>query len=78
VLKNDEFLGTLGDRTMWMIELDTNKPIARDIKDFSYYATESELLIRPGTMFEVTGRLDLGAGLTQIVCKQIKSVNIFQ
>lgn len=78
VLENKEFLGKEGGRTMWTIVLDLKKPIARDIKNYSYFQSESELLIPPGTLFQVTSAADLGNGLTSIVCKQLRTANIFQ
>jgi hypothetical protein len=51
LLKDGQFLGTSGKRTLFIINPDT----ARNIQDFSAIKKEAERLILPGTPFRVMG-----------------------
>lgn len=59
VLKSEQFLGAAGHRTIFMIECLSGK----DIRKYSYYSSEDEILLPFATQFVVTGVLDQGNGL---------------
>ncbi|CAF1166408.1 unnamed protein product [Adineta steineri] len=67
VLKNEEFFGKTGTRTLFSIECDNGK----DIRQHSFYQTEDEILLLPGQEFEVHSSLDMGNNLTMIQLKEI-------
>jgi hypothetical protein len=69
VLQSELFLGKTGMRTMFTIECFSGK----DIKKYSYYSVEDEILLSTGTQFEVIGCLDAGNGLHTIQLKEIQS-----
>ena len=56
VLQADEFFGSTGRRTMFIIECKT----ARDIQNYSVFTNEDEVLLLPGTQFKVVSCLDQG------------------
>ena len=68
VLQSDKFLGKTGTRTLFNIECINGK----EIKEFSYYARENEILFLPATYFEVVGKIDSGNGLNIIHVKERK------
>ena len=65
VLQSPQFLGTKGDRTMFVI---TARSLVA-IKDFTDMP-EEEIILLPGTILEVTSVLDAGGGLTMIQMKE--------
>jgi hypothetical protein len=67
----EKFLGSTGDRTMLQLEL--TEPVARDIRPFSMFPDENEILLPPNVQFEAVSRFDAGGGLTIIQCKQVAS-----
>jgi len=67
------FLGDQGDRTMIQIQL--CESIARDIKDFSFFPSENELLLPPNISFEFTSKFNAGNGITIVQAKQIESLD---
>ncbi|CAF2998176.1 unnamed protein product [Rotaria sp. Silwood2] len=68
VLKNNQFLGTTGLRTIFSIECQHGKSISRH----SYFQnTEEEVILIPGSYFEVIGQLNPAAGLHIIQLKEI-------
>lgn len=68
VLNNERFLGSTGTRTLFNIECHS----AKNIKNFSFYPEEEEVLLPPGRQFQVLGCLDQGHGLYIIQMKEIQ------
>ena len=68
------FLGQEGERIMYNIEL--TEPIARDIKPFSLFPSENELLLPPGFSFEIVATFEAGGGLTMVQCKQTETLDV--
>ena len=67
VLENPMFLGKTGPRTIFQIA--TSKAV--DVKDFSALPGESEYLLPPGIVLEVTGTLGPSAdGLVMVSCAE--------
>ncbi|CAF1551388.1 unnamed protein product, partial [Adineta ricciae] len=67
VLKHELFLGKTGERTIFSIECESGK----NIEKHSAFASETEIVLLPGTQFEVIDSLDLGSGLHLIqLCEQ--------
>jgi hypothetical protein len=74
VLKSDCFLGTQGIRTLFSIECTAGKPIG----SHSYFENhEQEVIIMPGSYFEVIGQLNPAVGLHIIQLKQIDPPIVF-
>ncbi|CAF0766014.1 unnamed protein product [Adineta steineri] len=69
VLKNKQFLGATGQRTLFTIECDSGKDIIRH----SYYQKEKEVLLLPARQFVVVGCLQPAPGLHMIQLKETKS-----
>ena len=65
----DQFLGRAGGRTLFQIELTQGQ--GRDVSDFSLF-DEGEVLLPPGSRFEVTAVLDQGE-LAIIFMKEMHS-----
>lgn len=70
----NSFLGQDGPRTLMNVELDSQW--GRDLRDFSLFPSEEEILLPPNMMFEVTSVLDAGHGLTILQLKQVESPDI--
>jgi hypothetical protein len=68
VLSNDQFLGRSGTRTLFNIECQS----AKDIKQFSFYPEEEEVLLPPARTFQVVGCLNQNNGLHIIHLKEIQ------
>ena len=68
------FLGTEGERIMYDIEL--TEPLARDIRPFSLFPSENELLLPPNFSFEIVSTNDVGHGLTMVQCKQTETLDL--
>ena len=68
------FLGTEGERIMYDIEL--TEPLARDIRPFSVFPSENELLLPPNFSFEIVSTFDTGGGLTMVQCKQTETLDV--
>ena len=66
VLESDLYLGTVGDRTLFSIEILNG----RDICNYSYYNTEEEILLLPGTYMEVQSKFNPAPGLHIVHLKQ--------
>ncbi|CAF3566749.1 unnamed protein product [Rotaria socialis] len=66
LLKSDVFLGTIGERTIFSIEVING----RSIKDHSEYNNEGEVLLLPGTYMEVQAQLNPASELHIIHLKQ--------
>ena len=69
MLEEDTFLGKQGERTLFMIRL----LIGFDIKVFSFFPGQDEVLMPPGLRFQVVGRMNLGHGLSIIRVQQVES-----
>jgi hypothetical protein len=68
-LKSESFLGTTGERTVFSIKCTNGKSIVNN----SYFKTkEDEMILMPGSYFEVIGHVNLGAQLHLIELKQIE------
>jgi hypothetical protein len=68
VLKNEDYLGSSGPRTMFTIECFSGK----DIRQHSHFQNEAEILLPPGRQFEVVSCLDQGNDLYAIQLKEIE------
>ncbi|CAF1415578.1 unnamed protein product [Adineta ricciae] len=69
VLQSDAFLGMTSERTLFTIECHSGK----DISEYSYFASENEILLLPATQFRVRGCLDQGHGLHLIQLEEVQS-----
>ncbi|CAF2723802.1 unnamed protein product [Rotaria sp. Silwood2] len=67
VLENDDFFGKSGTRTLFSIECDTGK----NISQHSFYPNEEEILLLPGSEFEVVSSADMGNKFSMIQLKEI-------
>ncbi|CAF3972018.1 unnamed protein product [Rotaria sp. Silwood1] len=68
VLEKDQFLGKDGQRTLFSIECINGKSIAKH----SYFKnTEKEIILMPGSYFQVTSQLNPAPGLHIIQLKEI-------
>lgn len=67
------FMGTSGSRTICHLRL--VEPVARDIRDFSLFPHEHELLLPPNMMFEVEAALPMGNGLYFLQCRQTETLD---
>ncbi|CAF3999025.1 unnamed protein product, partial [Rotaria sordida] len=65
-LKNENFLGKEGIRTLFSIECDSGK----NIRSHSYYAEEDEVLLLPARQFKVIDCLDQGNGIQVIQLRE--------
>lgn len=68
VLNREAFFGTIGTRTMFIIEGSTG----RDIRQHSLYSEEDELLLLPARQFRVKASLQMGNGLHSIQIQEIQ------
>jgi hypothetical protein len=66
VLENGMYLGNVGDRTLFSIEIFNG----RNIRAHSHFDKEDEILLLPGTYMEVQSQLDQPSGLHIIHLKQ--------
>eukprot|EP00729_Bicosta_minor_P018989 gene18989-24177_t len=64
-----EFMGMVGPRTLFNLEL--TELVGRDLRAFSMFESENEILLPPNMQFKVVSRLDAGNGLTIVQCKQV-------
>ena len=56
----NEFVGTVGDRTLFQLELTSHA--GRDIRGFSLFPGENEVLLPPNLQFEAISRFEAGNG----------------
>ncbi|CAF3328149.1 unnamed protein product [Rotaria sp. Silwood2] len=68
VLQSEHFLGTIGARTIFVIECNSGK----DIRKHSCYPSEDEILLPAATQFRVISCLTQGHGLHIVQLKEIK------
>merc|ERR1719223_1425434 len=69
VLHCEEFLGQVGQRTLLIIE----GAVGFDIRAFSWFQNESEVLLPAGTEVLVKHHLDAGNGLTMITLQMVQT-----
>lgn len=69
VLENDQFLGKKGVRTLFTIDCNTGK----DIRKYSCYQAEDEILLFPGRQFQVVSCLDSGNDLYMIHLQEVEA-----
>ena len=67
------FVGKAGPRTLYTIAL--SEPVGRDVRDFSLFPTENEVLFPPNMCFEVVSHFDTGGGLIIVQCKQTETID---
>jgi hypothetical protein len=68
VLRNEQFLGSLGARTMFTIECFSGK----DVQQHSNFQSEDEILLLPGRQFKVISSLQQGKDLYLIHLRETK------
>lgn len=68
VLQSELFLGKSGNRTMFTIDCLQGK----DIRPYSYFDNENEVLLLAATQFQVVASLDQGNGLHIVQLKEIE------
>lgn len=71
VLQNDMFLGKIGNRTLFVIE----GAVGFDIRAFSFFQNESEVLLPAGSEVIVKSHLDAGNGLKIITLQMIQTTH---
>lgn len=71
VLKDDSFLGTSGERTIFTINAFTGKSISK----YSEIKNENEVILLPGCHFQVESILDAGNNLHIIQLKELEPHN---
>eukprot|EP00438_Fugacium_kawagutii_P011578 Skav212066 [mRNA] locus=scaffold2639:76303:86913:- [translate_table: standard] len=69
-----DFLGTTGGRTNWVLHLSPNFHAVK-IQDFSLFPTENEILLPPNMEFRVKSVLDCGNDLTMVQCDQLEETD---
>ena len=69
------FLGEDGERVMFQIQL-TEPFVARDVRAFSVYPSENEVILPPNVSFEVVSVVNLGHGLHIVQYKQTESLDV--
>ncbi|CAF4845225.1 unnamed protein product, partial [Rotaria sp. Silwood1] len=68
VLENEQFLGTKGSRTFFTIQCHSGK----DIKKYSYFKAEDEILLPAARQFKVESCLTQGTDFYMIQLKEIQ------
>jgi hypothetical protein len=68
------FLGQSGPRTLMTIKMAENS--GRDIRDFSLFPGENEILFPPNLCFEVVDSFDAGNQLIMVQCRQTETVDV--
>jgi hypothetical protein len=68
------FVGQAGPRTLLTIAL--SEPVGRDVRDFSLFPKENEVLFPPNMCFEVVDHNDYGNGLIMVQCKQTETIDV--
>eukprot|EP00930_Biecheleria_cincta_P031537 TRINITY_DN2188_c0_g1_i1.p1 TRINITY_DN2188_c0_g1~~TRINITY_DN2188_c0_g1_i1.p1 ORF type:complete len:761 (+),score=143.66 TRINITY_DN2188_c0_g1_i1:19-2301(+) len=71
VLENEMFLGQEGDRTLFMIE----NAVGFDIRPFSFYQHESEVLLPAGSEMRVKSKVHAGSGLNIINLQMVPTTH---
>jgi hypothetical protein len=73
VLESSHFLGKTGDRTLFSVECRHGK----QIRPYSHFQTEAEIILMPGTFFEVVSQAETAPGLHLIHLKEIRPPHSF-
>eukprot|EP00930_Biecheleria_cincta_P009226 TRINITY_DN110929_c0_g1_i1.p1 TRINITY_DN110929_c0_g1~~TRINITY_DN110929_c0_g1_i1.p1 ORF type:complete len:312 (+),score=38.98 TRINITY_DN110929_c0_g1_i1:61-996(+) len=73
-LQSETFLGKQGIRTLFVIDMLTGVQIVQ----YSDFSNEAEVLLYPGTWFDVLGTVDLGNNLFQVHMKEAGSSSMSQ
>ena len=68
------FVGQSGPRTLMTIKMAENS--GRDVRDFSLYPGENEILFPPNMCFEVVDSFDAGNQLIMVQCRQTETVDV--
>ena len=68
VLKNEQFLGKQGKRTLFQIKCIA----AKNIKEHSFIPSEDEMLLLPARQFKVKACLDMGHELHMVQLEELK------
>eukprot|EP00900_Chrysochromulina_parva_P000078 jgi/Chrpa1/10070/Chrysochromulina_OHIO_Genome00017192-RA len=68
------FLGQSGPRTLITIKMVESS--GRDVRDFSLYPGENEVLFPPNLCFEVVDSFDAGNQLIMVQCRQTETVDV--
>ena len=68
------FLGQSGPRTLITIKMVESS--GRDVRDFSLYPGENEILFPPNMCFEVVDSFDAGNQLIMVQCRQTETVDV--
>ena len=69
----NRFVGSNGDRVI--LHLTLNESVARDIRPFSMFESERELLMPPNMIFRVDSIFNAGNGLYQLDCIQTPTLD---
>ena len=69
----NHFVGQSGRRTLMTIEL--VEASGRDVRDFSLYPSENEILFPPNMCFKVVSSFDAGNQLIMVQCKQTETID---
>jgi NAD:arginine ADP-ribosyltransferase len=69
----ETFVGQTGSRTLLHLQLTQGD--ARDIRRFSLFPDESEVILPPNAMFVVESVFAAGGGMTLVQCRQIEPVD---
>ena len=67
------FVGQTGPRTLMTIKM--TEPVGRDVRDFSLYPGENEILYPPNMCFEVVSSFDAGNQLIMVQCEQTETID---
>ena len=68
------FVGQSGPRTLMTIKMAENS--GRDVRDFSLFPGENEILFPPNMCFEVVDSFDAGNQLIMVQCRQTETVDV--
>jgi hypothetical protein len=67
------FVGQSGPRTLMTIKM--TEPVGRDVRDFSLYPGENEIIFPPNMCFEVVDSFDAGNQLIMVQCEQTETID---
>ena len=70
ITEREEFCGGTGKRTMFIIDCNSGK----NIRNYSYYPDEDEVVILPATQFEVVDRREEEPGFLKIYLKETNTL----
>eukprot|EP00900_Chrysochromulina_parva_P027429 jgi/Chrpa1/931/Chrysochromulina_OHIO_Genome00013918-RA len=67
------FVGQDGPRTLMTLKM--TEQVGRDVRDFSLYPGENEILYPPNLCFEIVDSFDAGHGLIMVQCQQTETID---